>query len=300
MAPTSNSADRSRLYLAFLSVYLFWGSSYLAARVGVRHLPPFLFVGVRFAIAGAVMLAISQLYRNRVLPQQREWRDLAVLACFGFLLANGINIWALQYVSSNQAALLNASAPCWIVLLGAFGSRAHRPGRRALIGVGLGVLGTMLLIGKGAGASGPLGAQLMILVACFAWAVSTIYLRNSGTVLPVLTLIGWQMFLGGLSLTLLGLVTGELPRWHWNATAALSMSYLIVFSSCCAHTAYAWLATRTTPAKLGTYAYVNPAIAVVLGWLVLDERLGVLQLIGMAVVLAGMLMINWPRAPSRS
>jgi len=294
--PTSSPADRSRLYLAFLSVYLFWGSSYLAARVGVRDLPPCLFVGVRFAIAGAVMLAISRLYRNRVLPQPREWRDLAVLACLGFLLANGINIWALQYVSSNQAALLNASAPIWIVLMGAFGSRAHRPGRRALMGVALGVVGTMLLIGKGAGASGPLSAQLMILVACFAWAVSTIYLRSSGTVLPVLTLIGWQMFLGGLSLIVLGLVTGELPRWHWTQTAAISMTYLIVFSSCCAHTAYAWLTTRTTPAKLGTYAYVNPAIAVVLGWLVLQERLGVLQLIGMAVVLAGMLLINWPRA----
>lgn len=297
-----NNADRKRLYLAFFSVYVFWGSSFVAARIGVQHLPPFLFVGVRFATAGVIMLLIARLYRHRVLPQRSEWRYLAVLACCGFLLSNGLNIWALQYVSSNQAALLNASVPCWIVLLGAFGSRAHRPGRRAMLGVLLGVVGTILVIGNGAGTSGPLGAQLMMLAGCFAWAVSTIYLRNSGTVLPVLTLIGWQMLLGGLSLSLLGLITGELPRWHWSWQGAVSMTYLIVFASCFAHTAHAWLATRTTPARLGTYGYVNPAIAALLGWLVLDEKLGVLQLLGMAVVLGGMLLINWPRrrSPSRT
>ncbi len=290
-----NNADRRRLYLAFFSVYVFWGSSFVAARIGVQQLPPFLFGGVRFIIAGAIMLLISKLYRNRVQPQRHEWRHLIVLACCGFLLSNGLNVWALQFVSSNQAALLNASVPCWIVLLGAFGSRAHRPGPRAMLGVLLGVIGTMLVIGKGAGSSGPLGAQLVMLAGCFAWAVSTIYLRNSGNVLPVLTLIGWQMFLGGVSLLLVGLVIGELSRWQWTVPGTISLAYLIVFASCCAHTAHAWLATRTTPARLGTYGYVNPAIAALLGWLVLDERLGVLQLLGMAVVLGGMLLINWPR-----
>lgn len=296
MSPGSRNADRSRLYLAFLSVYLFWGSSYLASRVGVLHMPPFLFAGVRFTIAGAIMLLISRLYRTRVLPQRSEWRHLAVLACCGFLVCNGLSIWTLQYVSSNQAALLNASVPCWIVLLGAFGRRAHRPGRREMLGVLLGVTGTVMVIGQGVGTSGPLGAQLMILAGCFTWAVSTIYLRNSGITIPVLALIGWQMLLGGLSLLLLGLITGELSRWHWNWQGAISMAYLIVFASCCAHTAHAWLATHTTPAKLGTYGYVNPTIAAALGWLVLDEKLGALQLLGMVVVLAGMLMINWPRA----
>jgi len=131
--------------LAFLSIYVFWGSSFVVIRIGVQNLPPLLFGGVRFVIAGVIMLLIARLYGNRVQPQRHEWRHLAVLACFGFLLSNGLSVWAMQYVSSNQAALLNASVPCWIVMLGAFGSRAHQPAPRALTGVVLGVIGTILV-----------------------------------------------------------------------------------------------------------------------------------------------------------
>jgi drug/metabolite transporter (DMT)-like permease len=115
----------------------------------------------------------------------------------------------------------------------------------------------------------------------------------------VFSLIGWQMLLGGTGLLLLGALVGELPRWHWSWQSVLPLAWLIVFASCISHTAYVWLAQRVTPASLGTYAYVNPVIATLLGWLVLEEQLVAIQLLGMAVALFGVLLINWPARTAR-
>ena len=295
-ARAGRTRTRLRLLAAFGIVYLVWGSSYLASRVGVLHLPPLLFAGVRFVIAGLVMLVVSRLIGVRVRPAGREWRDLAVLALLAFVVSNGLAIWALQWLPSNQTALLNVSAPLWIALLGAFGSRGHRPGRRELAGLLLGFIGTALVI-RPSGTSG-LSAGLVpssaVLLGCLAWAMATIYLRNVGPRLPVQSLIGWQMLIGGAGLALAGLLRGEAAAWHFSWAGVLALAYLIVFASCLAHTAYAWLALRTSPTSLGTYAYVNPLIATLLGWWFLDERLTPLQLTGMPIVLGGVLLISWP------
>jgi drug/metabolite transporter (DMT)-like permease len=292
---TARRNDSLRVLAAYAAVYFFWGSSYLATRVAVQSVPPFLFGALRFVAAGLIMLLISRSLRNPVLPRQREWRDLLVLALFGFVIANGINVWTLQFVHSNQSALLNTTAPCWIALLGTFGARAHRPSRRAILGLALGFVGAALLLLPAASAArGELWPQALVIVGCLAWAITTIYLRNMGTRLPVFSLIGWQMLLGGIALALIGMVSGELPRWHWSWRSTVPLLYLIFFASCIAHTAYAWLARRVAPASLGTYAYVNPVIATLLGWLLLDEHLEGIQLIGMGVALTGVLLINWP------
>jgi drug/metabolite transporter (DMT)-like permease len=288
------SATRSRVLTALLAVYLFWGTSYLAARIGVRALPAFLYGGVRFTTAGAVLLISAALLGQRVRPAGREWRDLALLALIGFVVCNGAGVWSLQYVASNQAALLNASAPCWIALLGTLGARAHRPGPRALVGLALGFAGTaLLLLPAASGVPGALLPQLVVLGGCLAWATSSIYLRNSSLRLGVLALVGWQMLLGGIGLALIGLASGELARWQWNTRGAVSLAFQIVFASCIAHTAYAWLARRVTPTTLGTYGYVNPAVATLVGWWWLDEKLVPTQLVGMALALAGVALITW-------
>ncbi|MCC7462673.1 MAG: EamA family transporter [Gammaproteobacteria bacterium] len=295
-AHAGRSRPRARLLAAFAFVYLFWGSSYLASRIGVLRLPPLLFAGARFIIAGLIMLLIGALLGVRLRPAGHEWRDLAVLSLLAFVISNGLSIWALQWLPSNQASLLTVSAPRWIVLLGALGSRGQRPGRRDLAGLLLGFLGTALVI-RPTGAAGldsdllPAGA---VLLACLAWAVATIYLRNVGPRIAVQALIGWQMLLGGGGLALLGAARGEAALWQFSWAGTLALAYLIVFASCLAHTAYAWLALRTSPTSLGTYAYVNPLIATVLGWWILDERLTPLQLTGMPIVLGGVLLINWP------
>lgn len=288
-------AYRGRLLLAFATIYLFWGSSFLATRIGVQQLPPLLFGGVRFLLAGTIMLLIARYKGDRLLPARSEWHGLAVPALFGFVIANGTGVWSMQTVASNQAALLNMSAPCFIMVLGAFGARGHRPTLRGMVGLLLGFAGTVLLLQPAAsGVHGSLGPQLVIIGGCLAWAISTIYLRNLGPVMSVLSLIGWQMLLGGCGLLALGLVGGEAARWHWSWQGMTALSYLVVFASCCAHTAYAWLAPRTTPTMLSTYAYVNPVIATVLGWLILDEHLVPIQMLGMAVALCGVAMITWP------
>jgi drug/metabolite transporter (DMT)-like permease len=292
---TRHSAFRGRLLLAFATVYLFWGSSFLATRIGVQQLPPLLFGATRFLIAGSIMLLIARYRGDRLLPARSEWHGLAVPALFGFIIANGTGVWSMQTVASNQAALLNMSAPCFIMLLGAFGARGHRPTLRGMIGLLLGFSGTLLLLQPAAsGVRGTLGPQLVIIGGCLAWAISSIYMRNLGPVLSVLPLIGWQMLLGGSGLLTLGLLAGEASRWHWSWPGIGALLYLVVFASCFAHTAYAWLAPRTTPTSLSTYAYVNPVIATVLGWLILDEHLVPIQMLGMAVALCGVAMITWP------
>jgi drug/metabolite transporter (DMT)-like permease len=286
---------RLRLLAAFLTIYIVWGSSYLVTRISVMHLPALLLGGVRYSCAGSIMLLVARLGGRRVRPQPGEWRGLAVLAFFGILLTNGISVWAAQYVPSNKSALLNATVPCWIVLLGTLGARSHRPDWWQLAGLACGFAGTVLVIQPSGGTHTELFPQLMVLVACLNWAVSTTYMRNARSRLPMPTLLGWQMLLGGLAMTLIAILHGDSARWHWSVVGTISLLFLIVFASCLAFTAYAYVARRTTPTRLGTYGYVNPAIAAVLGWLVLNERLSELQLLGMGITLAGVLLINWQR-----
>jgi drug/metabolite transporter (DMT)-like permease len=136
--------------------------------------------------------------------------------------------------------------------------------------------------------------QLVTLLACVVWSLGTIYMRNHSIDVDLFALVGLQMLLGGVWMVLAGLIHGELPLWHWSMAGSLSLAYLVIFSCCFAYTAYAWLARHATPAQVGTYSYVNPAIAAVAGYVLLDETLSALQIAGAVVILAGVLMINWP------
>jgi drug/metabolite transporter (DMT)-like permease len=221
-----------------------------------------------------------------------------MLALLGVALCNGAQVWAMQWVPSHTSALLNASSALWIVLFGLFGVRAHRPDWRATTGLVAGFAGTVLLIWPTGAATAaqatPLLPQLVILAGCVVWSLGTIYMRNHSLHVDIFALVGMQMLLGGAWLTLAGLVAGEAGTWHWSRDGALALAYLVVFSCCFAYTAYAWLARHATPAQTGSYSYVNPAIAAVCGYLVLGETLTSLQGFGALVILAGVLMINWP------
>lgn len=295
------AAYRSRLILCLAIVYVVWGSSYLATRIGVTHLPPLLFGGVRFSLAGVLLLGFSRwrgLTVARVLP---EWRAVMLLGLVGVASVNGLQVWALQYLSSQTGALLNASCAFWIVAFGLFGRRAHRPQARVLAGVVVGFVGTALLIWPGGGGSAaPLVPQLAVLLACVFWSLATIYLRNLHTRLDVIALTGAQMLFGGAVMVALGLAAGEARLWQSSVAGLASLAWLTLFSACLAYTAYAWLAKNAAPAVVGTYGYVNPLIAAVLGFAVLGERLGALQLVGSGVILIGVLLVNWPARESQN
>ncbi len=299
----SDAHQRRLLVLCLATVYLVWGTSYIATRVGVLHLPPLLFAGVRFILGGALLTAVALWRGFRPAQLTGQWKHLLVLSFIAVAISNGLQSWALQWVPSHTSALLNASCALWIVVFGLFGARAHHPGPRAIIGLVVGFAGTALLMWPAGGSvTGDVLfiPQLVTLLACVVWSLGTIYMRNHSIDVDLFALIGLQMLLGGVWMALVGLARGELALWHWSREGALALAFLVIFSCCFAYTAYGWLARHATPAQVGTYSYVNPAIAAVAGYLILDEQLGAMQIAGAVVILAGVLMINWPeRSPAR-
>ena len=298
----SDAHQRRTLVLCLTTVYLVWGTSYIATRVGVLNLPPLLFAGVRFILGGALLTAVALWRGFRPAQLKGQWRHLLVLSFIAVAISNGLQSWALQYIPSHSSALLNASCALWIVVFGLFGSRAHHPGARAVIGLVVGFAGTVLLLwpenGSLAG-DALLVPHLVTLLACVVWSLGTIYMRNHSIDVDLFALIGLQMLLGGVWMALVGLARGEAALWHWSLPGAGALAFLVIFSCGFAYTAYGWLASHATPAMVGTYSYVNPLIAAVAGYFLLDERLSLLQIAGAVVILTGVLMINWPE-PSRA
>ena len=304
-----DSRRRATAIFCFALIYLVWGSTYLTTKIGVRTLPPFMFGGVRFLVGGLLLYGLVWMLRARrgeppPKPTRSDWRHLTIVGFVGVFASNGGNVWGVQHLASNQAALLNVSATFWIALLGTFGKRAHPLSSRAALGLAVGFLGTALIAWPSQGwaaltdtTSSTVGAgTLAVLFACFNWAVATNYLRNVETTLDVMTFTGLQMIIGGTLMIATGLLTGEGPAWNWNPTGLAMLAYMTIFSSCLAYTAYGWLSVTMTPAQVSTYAFVNPAVATLLGWWVLDEHLSVAQGTGMAVILGAMLLVNWPAA----
>ncbi|MFO1426810.1 MAG: EamA family transporter [Steroidobacteraceae bacterium] len=301
----STHPPRSRLILCFAIVYLVWGSTYAVTKVGVHELPPFLFGAVRFLTGGALLWAVARRLGHAPARIPRtEWKHLVIVAIGAVLMSNGSSVWGLQYVPSNLAALLNVSAAFWIALLGTVGRRAHPLTARAALGLAIGFVGTALVVWTGradaahasAGAAGLLWPSFVILVGCAGWAMSTIYMRNVSTSLHLLPFTGLQMCCGGLMLLAIALARGEPALWHWSGPGLAALAYMTIFSSCIAYTAYAWLSVHATPAQVGTYGFVNPLIAATLGWIALGEVMSPAQLVGSGVILAGVLLVNWPSA----
>ncbi len=292
-------SDRLKIILAFAIVYIVWGSTYLGIRIAVHDLPPGLMAGVRFVIAGLILLGIAR-YLGHAGPKNRhDWVASLIMGVLLVLLGNGLVTWGEQWVESNQAALLITTGAIWTTWLGTYGARAQSVSGREKTGIAIGLVGAMLLLWPRAGLRVDyLAGQLAILGAPIAWSIGTIYSRTYPAQMSPLMFAGLQMLLGGLMLLVYGLLAGELPRWQWTFNGIAAMTYLTIFGSCIAYGTYVWLIQHTTPARLGTIAYVNPVVAVILGWLVLGERLEGIRLIGAAVILLGVTMITW--RPRRS
>lgn len=287
---------RLKVAAAFAIVYLVWGSTYLAIRVGVMELPPALFAGARFLAAGVLLLAYARLKGQDWPTGAREWRTIAIVAVLLLVTANGLVVWGEQWVASNQAALIVASTALWIAGLGALGPSGEPLDRRAIGGLAVGFVGVAVLLDPPTAFGRELFlGQLAIVGASISWASGSIYARRVRPRTPPLMSAAWQSLVAGLILMGLGLAHGEAPRWQWTLASTASLLYLIVFGSCLAYAAYVWLLHEVKPAALGTYAYVNPAVAVVLGWWLLDEQLDARQLLGMVVVLAGVVLVSTAR-----
>lgn len=282
--------------LALGTIYLVWGSSFLFTKLAVTNLPPALFSGIRFVTAGTLLAIISRVWSGSPYPRRGiEWRHVITAGFFMVFVANGLNTWSMRYLASNQSALLNGTSAFWIAGLGVFGRRGHPLTRWAVVGLCIGFLGAaLMLIPKEPLSTNSLLAQAGVLIACFSWSLGTLYYRSIDTELSSLMFMGMQMLMGGLMLLTVGIANGDAAHWAPNASGLTALFYLTFFSSCLAYTAYGWLTLNAAPALIGTYGYVNPAIAAFLGWQFLHEHLSGTQLVGMVVIIVGVSMLTLP------
>jgi drug/metabolite transporter (DMT)-like permease len=291
-----DSRHSTKVFLCLLIVYLVWGSSFLFTKIAVQNLPPALFAGIRFVTAGVLLALIAEIHGHSRLPRRLiEWRHVTIAGFFMVFISNGLNTWSIQFLGSNEAALLNSTSAFWIAGLGVFGKRGHPLTRSAVVGLVIGFVGAaLMLVPKGPLFSKGLGAQAGILAASASWALGTLYYRSITTQLGSVMFMALQMLMGGLMLLAFALARGDSMPWPPSAPGLVSLCYLTFLSSGLAYTAYGWLTMHTTPTVIGTYSYVNPAIAAFLGWLVLHEHLSGLQLIGMAIIIVGVCILTVP------
>jgi drug/metabolite transporter (DMT)-like permease len=291
-----DSRHSTKVFLCLLIVYLVWGSSFVFTKIAVENLPPALFAGIRFVTAGVLLALIAEIFGHDRLPRRLiEWRHVTIAGFFMIFISNGLNTWSMQYLPSNETALLNGTSAFWIAGLGVFGRRGHPLTRSAVFGLLIGFIGAMLmLVPKGPIFSKGSLAQLGVLTACASWSLGTLYYRNITTALSSLMFMALQMLMGGLMLLIFALARGDSMHWHPSVPGLISLCYLTFLSSGLAYTAYGWLTMNTTPTIISTYSYVNPAIAALLGWLVLHEHLSRVQLIGMAITIIGVSILTVP------
>ena len=291
-----DSRYSAKLTLCLATVYIVWGSSFLITKIAVTNLPPALFSGIRFTFAGVFLMVIAGAYRGDAWPKQWiDWRHAAITGFFMVVTSNGLSTWSLQHIPSNQAALLTGTSAFWIAGLGQFGRRGHPLTRSAVAGLLISFVGAVLMLIPRQPLSrlDALG-QLGVLTGSLGWSLGTLYYRGIDTHLSSLMFMAMQMLVGGFMLLCIGLLHGDAAHFSPTLPGTLAMLYLIFFSSCLAYTAYGWLTVNSTPAIIGTYSYVNPAIAAFLGWQFLHEHLSSLQLAGMVIIILGVSILTRP------
>jgi drug/metabolite transporter (DMT)-like permease len=286
---------RGKALFAYFLVCTVWGSTYLAIRIGVQDLPPLLFAGVRFVLAGAILGGIVLLTGDHLPRTLRDWRILAVTGVFLLLGGNAVVVWAEQFVESGPASVFVAAVPLWaaffdVIVPGGGSVFTWRVG----VGLALGFLGSALLAGVTPGQllSVDLKGPIALTLASASWALGTVYSKRNPTDTSPYAASAVQMLVGGAVITLLGLMLGEAGAWKFTANGMGALAYLILFGSIVGYTAYAYALRHASATVVGTYAYVNPVVAVLLGWLILDEAITLRTILAMGLILGAVLMIQ--------
>ncbi|MCW5851512.1 MAG: EamA family transporter [Anaerolineae bacterium] len=290
-------AHRVRLLAAFAAIYLIWGSTFLAIHVAVETIPPFLMAAARFVSAGAIVYAIGR-WTGAPSPGRRDWTYTTAAGALMFLGGNGGLAWASQYVPSGLAALIMTLIPVWMTLLEWLWRGGARPHRVVLLGLALGFGGVALLIGpsalQGHGEVNLLGA-LAVVASSLLWSAGSIYARGTRLASPAILVTGMQMLGGGLLLLVASGLLGEFGRVQFTAVAPvawLGLAYLIVMGAVVGHTAYFWLLKNANPSLVATYAFINPIVAVWLGWALAGEAVTGRMLVASAIIISAVALIT--------
>jgi len=296
-------ASRAQIIAAFASIYLVWGSTYLAIRYAIETIPPFIMGGIRFLISGALLYLWAR-SRGAPRPTRLHWRNAIIAGGFLLLGGNGAVMWAEQVVPSGMTALLVSILPFWLVIIEWVRPPRRRPSGAVLVGLVLGFIGIIVLVGPsdvgGHGDVSPIGALVLIL-GSLSWAIGSFWSRDAQLPESGLLTTGMEMLGGGVLLLLVGTVTGEFSDFNIHGVSkesAVGLLYLITFGSLLGFTSYIWLLDKVSPAHLGTYAYVNPIVAVLLGWAIAGERLSVRTGVAAAIVICAVALITTTRSTS--
>jgi drug/metabolite transporter (DMT)-like permease len=284
-----------KIAIAFFCVYVFWGMTYLAMRVAVVEIPPHVMAGGRFVVAGLVLYAWAR-YRGAARPTLKEWRAAAVIGAFLLLGGNASVAWAEQRVPSGLAAVLIGVVPIWMVGI-EWARGASRPAKRVIGGLILGVIGVGLLVSPHAGSRTEvdlLGAAVLVLASA-SWAWGSVISKSAPLHASPSLATSMEMISGGIIILAVAALAGQFHGFTLTAIsgrAAAAWLYLVVFGSLVAFTAYIWLLGVTSIAKVGTYAYVNPIVAVLLGWAILHEPVTLRTVVATLVILLGVALVN--------
>jgi drug/metabolite transporter (DMT)-like permease len=287
------------LIVAFAAIYILWGSSYLAIKYVIETLPPFISAGARYLLAGATLFIVGRFSKDYEKPTLAQWRSGAVVGTLLFLGGVGGVVVAEHHITSGLAALLVATEPFWVVLLSWLWLKGERPDWRVALGLLIGFAGVYFLMDGGAvkagGDTNQLFGMILVIAAGLCWATGSIYgVRAPASKSPILA-SGMQMLAGGSAMLLVGTLMGEWAGFEIGVVSRNSwfaFAYLLVFGSLIGFTAYSWLLKNARPAIVATYAYVNPVIAVILGWAIAGESFTGRTLLGAGVIVGSVAMIT--------
>jgi len=291
---------RWKTLLAFAIIYFVWGSTFLAIRVGVREVPPLLLAALRFLISGLVLYGWTRMRGERP-PERRQWMSAFLLALLIFVFDYGLLFWAEQRVPSGLAAVMMATIPVFMALSEIVILRTQRLTLRLSLALLIGIAGVAVLVSRSLNLGGaPIErtGALALIIGAISWSIASALTRKLPLPSSKVVSSAAQMLAGGILLTIASAIFGEFPRFHPSAVslaAWLSLLYLIVAGSIVGFTAYVWLLHHESPTKVGTYAYVNPVVAVILGYFLAGEELGLRTILGTAFVLVSVIVITTTR-----
>lgn len=287
------SSNSLKAYGALAAVCFFWGTTYLAIRIGVGSMPPFLFAGIRFLIAGGLM-SLYFIFKKTSWPSWQEWKSI-VLVSLLFVIGNSSVVYAEQHISSGLAALICSAIPIWVVLINLVTSRSEKLNTLIVTGLIIGFGGLVMIFYDNIGdLSDPahLFSIIFLLFGNLAWSYGTVYSKKIKWKTSLLFAAGLQMLAAGIQLTLVGLISGEASLFHPTTEGWMSLLYLAVIGSVLSYGAYLYALSKLPSTVVSLYAYVNPVIAVVFGFLLLHEQFGFYTLVAMGVTIAGVYLVN--------
>jgi drug/metabolite transporter (DMT)-like permease len=299
-SPSTDRNQTIKIVLAFAAIYTIWGTTYLAIRLAVDTIPPFYMAGTRFLIAGIITFVFLRA-RGVPVPRRFHWRSAAIIGALLIVGGNGFVTWSEQQVPSSIAALVVATVPLWITLFGWLIYRGGRPSKQIVFGVILGFIGIGLLIGPGqilGTSTFDWPSLLILLMAPILWSLGSLYSRQAKLPDNIFMSTAMEMLAGGVLLMIAGTITGEASELNIGeitARSVVAMLYLTVFGSIVALTAYVWLLKTVNPTRVATYTYVNPVIAIFLGWLVLSEPITSQMLVAFVIIILAVVLITTQR-----